>query len=195
MRTREQHASGAWFPKAYADFVQRFRVLCGFLLLLAFAGLSQPSRRSMLIGLPVCALGLLLRASAAGHLAKDRELATTGPYAYIRNPLYAGTLIVAVGVVIASRNLWLAVIFALAFILIYLPAIELEEQHLDDVFPNYRDYRRRIHRFVPIARWDGDRRRFSWARYRRNQEYKALIGFLAAIAWLLWKYWRSGNLR
>lgn len=195
MSAREQHTSAAWFPKAYADFVQRFRVLCGFLLLLAFASLSYPSKRSLFIGLPICVFGLALRAWATGHLAKDQELATTGPYGYVRNPLYAGTLVVAVGVVIASRSLWLAVIFALAFILIYLPAIQLEEQHLADVFPTYRDYRKRIHRFLPVAHWGGDMRRFAWHRYRRNQEYKALTGFVLALAWLLWKCWHSGNLR
>lgn len=195
MSAREQNTLSAWFPKVYSDFVQRFRVLCGFLLLVAFAWLSHPSRWSILIGLPVCALGLVVRAWAAGHLAKDQELATTGPYAYIRNPLYAGTLVVAFGVVIASRNLSLAVIFTLVFVLIYLPAIELEEQHLFAMFPSYRDYGQRIRRFVPVAHWDGERRRFSWDRYLRNQEYKALIGFVAATAWLLWKCRHAGNLR
>ncbi len=194
MTAHEQRGSGAWFPKAYADFVQRFRVVCGFLLLVAFAWLSRPSSWSMLIGLPICVFGLFLRAWASGHLAKDQELATTGPYAYVRNPLYAGTLIVAFGIVIASRNVWLAAIFVLVFILIYVPAIELEEQHLAAVFPNYRDYGKRIRRFLPVARWNGNGRRFSWARYRRNQEYKALIGFIAAVAWLVWKWLHPGSL-
>src|SRR5689334_18106693 len=79
-----------WFPKSYADLVQRLRVAFGFLLLLAFAWLSHPSGMSILVGIPVSVLGLLLRGCAAGHLAKDRALATTGPYSYIRNPLYAG---------------------------------------------------------------------------------------------------------
>ncbi len=195
MSAREQPTLRPWFPKAYADFVQRFRVLCGFLLLIAFAWLSNPSRWSMLIGLPISVFGLVLRAWAAGHVAKDQELATTGPYAYVRNPLYAGTLIVALGVVIASRNLWLAAIFALVFVLIYLPAVELEEQHLADVFSTYRDYAKRIRRFLPVAHWAGDGRRFCWARYRRNQEYKALLGFIVAVAWLVWKCSRSGNLK
>lgn len=183
----ESQALHAWFPKAYADFVQRLRVPCGFLLLVAFASLSNPSRRSMLIGLPISALGLVLRGWASGHLAKDQQLATTGPYAYLRNPLYAGTLIVALGMVLAARSPWLAAISVASFGLVYFPAIELEEQHLSAIFPQYADYAKRVHRFVPLRIWKGLRVRFSWTRYRRNEEYKALIGFVLAVAWLFWK--------
>lgn len=175
------------FPKPYADFVQRLRVACGFLLLIAFAWLSRPAPESMLIGIPISLLGLLLRTWAAGHLAKDRQLATTGPYRYIRNPLYAGTLIVALGIVIASRSIWLGIIFVICFFLVYLPAIELEEQHLRDIFPEYAAYAARVRRFVPLAKWPGAQARFSRALYLRNEEYKALVGFLVALAWLISK--------
>jgi protein-S-isoprenylcysteine O-methyltransferase Ste14 len=175
------------FPKAYADFVQRLRVLFGFLLLIAFAWLSQPMFESMLIGIPISSLGLLLRAWAAGHLAKDRQLATSGPYTYIRNPLYLGTLIAALGIVVAARNAWLALIFTIVFLFVYLPAVELEEQHLREIFPEYESYAARVHRFLPTVIPTGSKARFSWALYRRNEEYKALLGFVTALAWLIWK--------
>jgi protein-S-isoprenylcysteine O-methyltransferase Ste14 len=159
----------------------------GFLLLIAFGWLSRPSLRSILAGVPVSLLGLALRAWAAGHLAKDRQLAATGPYAYIRNPLYAGTLLVALGIVIASRSVWLALIFAVAFLLVYLPAIELEEQHLCEIFPEYGAYAAHVRRFVPAAKWPAAGTRFSSALYLNNQEYKALLGFLVAVGWLIWK--------
>jgi protein-S-isoprenylcysteine O-methyltransferase Ste14 len=141
----------------------------------------------MLIGIPVSVVGLALRGWASGHLAKDQQLATSGPYSYMRNPLYAGTLIVALGIVIASQSIWLGVIFAGAFGLIYLPAIELEEQHLGEIFPNYAVYAKQIRRFLPIHHISGNRRRFSWALYRRNEEYKAALGFLLALGWLFWR--------
>lgn len=178
-----------FFPKPYADFVQRLRVPCGFLLLVTFAWLSRPSLPSLLAGIPLSLLGLLLRAWAAGHLAKDRRLATTGPYAFMRNPLYAGTLLVAAGIVIASLSLWLALIFLLGFLFIYLPAIELEEQHLREIFPEYNAYAARVHRFLPLANWPGAHAHFSPALYLRNEEYKALLGFLLAVAWLVSKKW------
>jgi hypothetical protein len=181
------------FPKSYADRVQRLRVPFGFVLLVAFASLAEPSQTSLFVGLPISVLGLLLRGWSTGHLAKNQQLATSGPYAYVRNPLYGGTLIVAVGIVIASRNLWLAVIFTAVFFLVYLPAVELEEQHLRNIFPSYAAYAKRVNRFLPIAKWTGARAGFSWTLYRRNQEYKALLGFLLAVAWLLWKCWRAAT--
>ena len=103
------------FPKPYADFAQRLRVPAGFVLLVAFAWLSQPSKFSMEVGLPISVLGLLLRAWAAGHLAKNQELATSGPFAYVRNPLYLGTLITAAGLVVAAREVWLVVVVCVSF--------------------------------------------------------------------------------
>jgi protein-S-isoprenylcysteine O-methyltransferase Ste14 len=179
-----------WFPKRYADFVQRLRVAGGFILLTAFAVLARPCGISLAVGLPVSLLGLLLRAWAAGHLAKDRDLAVSGPYAYLRNPLYGGTLVTAVGFVVAARNIWLAVLFIAAFLLVYLPAVELEEQHLRDIFAAYPNYASQVNRFVPGRRYRARIKSFSGALYWRNQEYKAALGWLIALAWLLWK-WRS----
>lgn len=175
------------FPKKYADVAQRLRVPAGFLLLAAFAWLSEPSAFSMLIGLPLSILGLLLRGWAAGHLAKNEQLATSGPFAYVRNPLYLGTLLSAAGLVIAAHEIWLALFFGAVFVLVYLPAIELEEQHLRTIFPGYADYAAKIQRFLPLTRWAGKQSAFSWALYRRNEEYKAMSGFLIAVGWLVWK--------
>lgn len=147
----------------------------------------------MLVGLPISVLGLWLRAWATGHLAKDQRLARTGPYAYIRNPLYIGTLIVATGILIAARDVRLGIIFSLAFSLIYLPVIELEEQHLREIFPAYATYAAQVNRFLPVSKCSGVQGRFSWPLYKRNEEYKALLGFLLATAWLVWRCGRSGG--
>ena len=76
-----------------------------------------------------------MRAWAAGHLEKNLALTESGPYAHVRNPLYLGTLTVAAGFVIAARRWELGVLFAAVFVLIYLPVVELEEQHLRKLFP------------------------------------------------------------
>jgi protein-S-isoprenylcysteine O-methyltransferase Ste14 len=176
------------FPKRYSDFVQRFRVAGGFLLLVVFTWLPEPTRESLVTGLPVAVAGLFLRGWAAGHLAKNQQLAMSGPYAYMRNPLYAGTVIAALGMVIAARSICLAILFALVFLLVYLPAIELEEQHLREIFPEYAAYAQRIRRFLPIAKWQGPMARFSWKLYSRNEEYKAAAGFLVAAVWLVIRF-------
>lgn len=176
-----------YFRKPYADFVARLRVACGFLLLVAFAWLSKPSRISMVTGLPIAFAGVLLRGWASGHVEKDLQLATAGPYAYIRNPLYAGSVIAALGFVIACRDIWLAIIVTAVFLLVYFPAIELEEQHLRSLFPEYAAYAARVHRFLPLRRWPASQGQFFWSLYLRNREYNAAVGFALAVLWLLWK--------
>jgi protein-S-isoprenylcysteine O-methyltransferase Ste14 len=176
------------FPKPYADAVARLRVPSGFLIVAAFAWLSHPGVTSLELGLPISLAGLWLRAWAAGCLAKNRELATGGPYAYTRNPLYIGTLLVAAGLVIASRSAWLGLLFAAVFIFVYLPVIQLEEQHLRSLFPEYAAYASRVPVLLP--RLTGPKKSaqcFRWALYMTNQEYQAALGFAAGAAWLLFK--------
>jgi protein-S-isoprenylcysteine O-methyltransferase Ste14 len=138
-------------------------------------------------GIPISVVGLLIRAWAAGSLAKNQALATGGPYAYTRNPLYLGTLLVAAGLVIASRSVGLAVLFGAVFVLIYLPVIELEEQHLRKLFPEYAGYAERVRRLLPRRPGKPDSTTFQWALYKRNQEYQALAGFAAGTLFLIWK--------
>ena len=175
------------FPKPYADRVARLRVATGFVLVAAFAWFSHPDVRSLIWGLPVSALGLLLRGWATGHLEKNIRLAESGPYAYVRNPLYLGTALVAAGLVIASRQWMLAVLFAAVFILVYLPVIELEEQHLRHLFPSFGPYAQRVPALWPTMQAPKSKRRFEWNLYLRNREYQALLGFLAGLAILVTK--------
>ena len=137
------------FPKPYADAVARLRVPSGFLIVIVFAWFSRPTPESMAIGIPLSLLGLALRAWAAGCLAKNQQLATGGPYAYTRNPLYIGTLLVAAGLAVASRSIGLAVLFAAVFLLVYLPVIQNEEQHLRKIFPEYAAYAERVPALIP----------------------------------------------
>ena len=175
------------FPKAYADAVAKLRVPGGFILVAAFLWLSTPSAISLMIGLPLSILGLALRAWAAGHLEKNTTLADGGPYAYVRNPLYIGTLLTAAGLVIASRRWELGILFAIVFLLIYLPVVELEEQHLRTLFPAYEAYAQRVPKLLPRFSAAPSSRIFQWPVYMKNQEYQALLGFLAGTAFLLWK--------
>jgi protein-S-isoprenylcysteine O-methyltransferase Ste14 len=176
------------FPKPYADRVAKLRVPFGFVLVGAFLWLSEPTWTSLAAGLPVSIAGLAARAWAAGHLEKNLALTETGPYAHVRNPLYLGTLAVAAGLVIASRRWELAGLFAVVFLLVYLPVVELEEQHLRTLFPAYEEYARRVPKLTPMIRGKSPAtKRFQWALYRRNREYEALAGFVAGLAVLCWK--------
>ena len=176
------------FPKPYADAVARLRVPSGFLIVVVFAWFSQPTPQSIGWGIPISLCGLALRAWAAGCLAKNQQLATGGPYAYTRNPLYIGTLLVAAGLAVASRSPWLAILFAGVFFFIYLPVIQNEEQHLRKLFPDYAAYAEHVPAFVG---WVTDPPRrgapFRWSLYLKNQEYQAGAGFLAGVMFLIWK--------
>jgi protein-S-isoprenylcysteine O-methyltransferase Ste14 len=176
-----------FFPKHYADVVQRLRVPLGFVLVAAFALLADPTPTSLAVGLPAAAVGVLIRAWAAGHLEKNSVLAVSGPYAHVRNPLYVGTLTTALGLAIAARELWLAILFAASFLLVYLPAIELEEQHLRKLFPGYERYAELVPMVRPRLRPATSDGRFRFSLYRKNREYEALAGFLAGIAYLAWR--------
>jgi protein-S-isoprenylcysteine O-methyltransferase Ste14 len=177
------------FPKRYADAVAKLRVPSGFLLVAVFAWFSRPTARSLAVGLPISVAGLALRAWAAGCLAKNRELATGGPYAYVRNPLYIGTLLVAAGLVAAARSVWLGLLFAAVFAFIYLPVIQLEEQHLRRLFPEYAIYAERVPALLPRVRPIPAKNPnpFRISLYLRNQEYQAGAGFAAGMLFLLWK--------
>jgi protein-S-isoprenylcysteine O-methyltransferase Ste14 len=174
-----------WFPKAYADRVARLRVPAGFVMVGAFAWFSHPDFTSLAIGLPLSACGLALRAWAAGHLMKDKRLAVSGPYSFTRNPLYLGTLVTALGLAAAARSVGLAVLFAALFAAVYLPAIELEEQHLTEILQGYREFAARVPLLVP--RWPSafGPERFSGSLYKKNREYQALMGWLAGVVWLV----------
>ena len=176
-----------WFSKRYADAVARMRVPAGFLLVAAFLYFASPDSLSLAIGVPVAFAGLLLRGWAAGHLEKNRQLAVSGPYSLVRNPLYLGTLIVGAGFAIAARRWELGVLFALVFGGVYLPVIELEEQHLRELFPSYGAYASRVPVLLPRFGRSGNPSRFQLRLYMVNQEYQAAIGFLAGLLVLLWK--------
>ena len=175
------------FPKRYADTVAKLRVPMGFVLAAAFVWLARPSYASLVIGLPVSVLGLAVRAWAAGHLAKNTTLAVSGPYAYIRNPLYLGTLITAAGLVVAAQRVELALLFGTVFFLVYFPVIDLEEQHLSSLFPEFLEYRERVPLLVPRGRRTNGREPFRFVLYRKNEEYNAAIGWFVAVVTLIFR--------
>jgi len=175
----------AMFPKPYADFVQRLRVPSGFLLAAAFLYLAQPTWMSLLVGLPVSLAGLALRTWAAGHLRKNEDLTRSGPFAWTRNPLYLGTLLIAMGCAVASAQLSVVGLAAAFFVFVYLPVIELEEQHLRKLFPQFEDYSALVPPLVPRPPRNSSGQRYDAALWRRNKEWKAWYGFLAVEAFLV----------
>jgi len=184
-------------------FWMRWRVRAGYPVAVIFWLLASPSPRSILCGGMIVALGLLVRAAAAGHLRKGQELATTGPYAHTRNPLYFGSALLAAGFAVAG-NSWPAALLAVVyFAVFYSLVIRDEESGLRERFgASFEAYAARVPPFFPrLTAAHGNERAatqntFSWALYRRNHEYNAFagtVGGLAVMALRMWLRMRWGH--
>lgn len=182
-------------PKwTWSRIAQRIRVPLGFLFAAVYIWLAHPTWYSIAAGCAVAAPGIWLRAIAAGFVKKNRELTTTGPYAYTRNPLYLGSIIIALGFAVASLNLWVAVPIVLLFFAIYLPVIRSEEAYLGSVFPDFEQYMKAVPRLIPrlTAAGGAQRGTFSKELYWKHREYNALVGSAAMMLALALKIlWHS----
>jgi hypothetical protein len=174
----------------------RWRVALGYPLAVIYWLLARPTPHSIVYGGLIAAFGLIIRGLAAGHLVKYKELATSGPYAATRNPLYFGSALLATGFGFAGRS-WIAgALLALYFAVVYAAVIRNEEQELRARFGAlFDEYAARVPIFFPRpphprhAPPESDKekaRPFSWELYVRNREYQALIGTILALGavWL-----------
>jgi protein-S-isoprenylcysteine O-methyltransferase Ste14 len=162
------------------QLLARRRVPLGFVAAVATVALAWPTLRSWVMGLTVALMGEALRVWAAGHLEKGREVTRSGPYRFTRHPLYVGSTVLALGVVIASRSAAVAAIATIYMATTIAAAVRTEEASLRQTFgPEYDEYR--------DARAEPMDRRFSSARAMRNREYRAVVGLIIGFALLALK--------
>ena len=175
---------------SWSKIARRIRVPLGFVLAAAYLWRARPSWQSLLEGAVFIVLGLGLRAVASGHLRKNTEVTASGPYAYVRNPLYLGSLLVAAGFAVAARDWWLAAGMLAFFLTVYLPVILSEEAWLRANFPEFEEYARRVPRLWPRFGAGAAPGRFSRELYLQHREYNALLGAVAMLAALVVKLLR-----
>lgn len=174
----------------------RWRVALGYPLAVIYWVLARPTPHSIVYGGLIAAFGLIIRALAAGHLVKYQELATSGPFAATRNPLYFGSALLAMGFGFAGRS-WIAGgLIAVYFAVVYSAVIRNEEEELRARFGAvFDEYAARVPIFFPRPPHPHhgppepgkpEAQPFSWERYLRNREYQALIGTVLALGavWL-----------
>lgn len=162
---------------SWSRIARRIRVPLGFVFAGVYVWLARPEWWSVAVGSAVAALGICLRALASGHVRKNEELTTTGPYAHTRNPLYVGSIIIGIGFGIASLNPWVALALVVLFVAIYVPVVRSEETFLRNRFPQFDAYAMAVPRFGFRFRAGSHRcSEFSPALYRQHREYNALIG-------------------
>ena len=177
----------------WQKIARRIRVPLGFVIaaLYLFELWRKPTYPpaiawSLLLVMP----GLWLRGYASGYVKKNRELTQTGPYAYTRNPLYLGSILIAAGFAVALLSWPVGAMLAAMLLIIYVPVIASEERFLRSTFADFEAYCRRVPRLIP--RLKGARRvvgqtevtpgKFSLELYLRHREYNAAIG--AALLYL-----------
>ena len=172
-------------------WIQRWRVPLGFLCAALFILFAQPRPATLAAGAPLSFLGLLLRAWGSGHLRKNDALATSGPYAYTRNPLYLGSFIMGLGFTIASGRWWLGVLFVALFLGIYLPVMRVESATLAQLFgESFQEYAGAVPVLLPRItpyRTGQARIRFDQSLYLRYREYRAALGLMLAWGFLVFK--------
>ena len=174
----------------WSRVARRIRVPLGFVFAVLYFWLARPVGRSLALGAVLILPGLLIRALASGHVRKNEALATSGPYAYTRNPLYLGSLLMGIGFAVAARSWWVGVVLVVMFFAIYVPVIRGEEEYLRGKFPEFQEYARRVPRIFPritAARSADEGGEFSMELYLKHREYNALLGAGAMVVVLIGK--------
>jgi protein-S-isoprenylcysteine O-methyltransferase Ste14 len=172
--------------------LSRVRVAAGYALFAAVLLLARPSAGSLLAALPLALFGEALRLWASGHIEKTHALATGGPYAHSRNPLYLGSVLLALGAGIAARSP-AAIAAIAAYFVVFYPAIVAEEAtFLRAKFPlEYAAWERDVPLFLPRA-WPGGARssRFAWRRVAANREWRTALALplIFAVLWARGRY-------
>jgi len=168
---------------SWTKIARRIRVPLGFAFTALYLWLAKPTAASMIIGTALIIPGLAIRALASGHVQKNEQLTMTGPYAYTRNPLYLGSLILAGGFAISARSWWIGAGLVLIFLAIYLPVIRGEEAFLQEHFSEFAEYARQVPRLLPrLSSCSRGRGTFSWDLYWKHREYNATLGAVAMMA-------------
>jgi protein-S-isoprenylcysteine O-methyltransferase Ste14 len=179
---------------SWSGIARRIRVPLGFAFAAFYLWRAKPTWTSLAIGTVIASLGIFVRAAASGHVEKNRVLTKSGPYAYVRNPLYLGSIIIGIGFAVAAQDLWIFVAIILLFVVIYLPVIRSEETFLRTQFPDYDEYARRVPSLLPhtlLLRQITEG--FSRKLYFSHREYNSLLGATAMLTALVVKIlWFSG---
>jgi protein-S-isoprenylcysteine O-methyltransferase Ste14 len=165
----------------------RLRVPAGWLIGALVLALSRPTPRSLLLGLPLALAGEAVRLWASGHIEKTKRLATGGPYAHSRNPLYAGSLLMALGVAVAGASPWVVLAVAVYFLAFYPSVMREEARFLAAKFADeHAAWAAAVPLFWPRLRPGGPRQsRFDWQRVSRNREWRTALALPLVAAVLL----------
>jgi protein-S-isoprenylcysteine O-methyltransferase Ste14 len=181
---------------SYPEWARHHRRDIAIPLLLLVLILTSPDTHFWIFSLLLVLVGESLRIWASGHLRKEQILTTGGPYRFIRNPLYVGSLFIALGFCLMAGSIWIWILVIAYFLLVYIPVIVFEEKTLKEKFPlEFEQYSAEVPRIIPGFHVYPGNTRFSWSQVIKNKEYNAVIGILLGYGYLYICDQRCTNLR
>ena len=142
------------------------------------------------IGVALALLGLAIRFWANGYVgdvkvnwtrspgdAKVGRLVTAGPYAWVRHPLYLGSVLIGGGVCVIAGDIWVALTLLGFFLVVYRGKMSQEEGLLrDEIGTPYLIYHGAVPRWWPSTRRYANRQgAWRWDGIRASNEWKTVI--------------------
>ena len=175
---------------SWKQTAQKTRVPAGTALGLLFLILMHPSARSLWIGAVITLPGSLLRLWAAGHIDKGIVLTQGGPYAMTRNPLYLGSFLMALGIILGGQGYWMLPLLGGFFAAFYIPVMKAEADHMLGRYgQEFVEYSKRVPAFFPAFQKAGTGTSdFLWSRVIQNREHRNVAGLLVAETILILKF-------
>jgi protein-S-isoprenylcysteine O-methyltransferase Ste14 len=169
-------------------FNEILRQVIGLLLVAVCAYYAMPDSGTVAPGLALAVIGQVFRIYAAGFIHKNKQLATTGPYALVRHPLYLGNFLILIGFTIACANLYVIIGVIVFFLVWYPAAIAYEDSKLENIFEDdWRSWSKNIRAIIPGRfRWS-DLKASGWDTYQsliRNGELPISLYLLSCGIWL-----------
>jgi len=181
-----------WYNKLEVWFASH-RIVATAPVAVLLIVMARPTPMLLIVGGMLVLLGEAGRRWSSGHIDKNAELATAGPYAHTRNPLYVANLLLMIGFCVMSGILWVSVLALLAFAMIYRPVIREEAAHMDKLFgDDYKRWSTEVPLFFPrLTPAPRQRGSFSWALVIQHREHRNAAAFIPGILlFALIYYWR-----
>jgi protein-S-isoprenylcysteine O-methyltransferase Ste14 len=175
--------------KSIRHFVGYRRILLSITVGIVLYVFAMPTTWTIIAGLPLILVGEGIRIWSSGHITKNTALVRTGPYAWIRHPLYLGNFLIGFGFAVMTAQIRLMILYLIAFGFIYYSTISEEETFLRERFGReYEEYARRVPLFLPRPKGIAEAQsEFQWKRVRAHREYKTWLAIGILLVLMIFK--------
>lgn len=167
-----------------------------FLVIVVLIYLAEPQLPYFIGGLALVILGELIRIWATGHLEKNISLTTSGPYAYIKNPMYVGTFLIMLGFDALAINPYIHYIIfiqLLGFLFYYAPYKRRVEgaRLLNKFGPAYADYDKNVPDYIPkcFKPYEGVHKPWSIIIFKGNNELDIILMAILGVIAVASRFW------